>query len=55
MKEEKDSQQATPQEAMEYPGVALNTADNDAVSEKLEKQSTKELNNNPRNTDMDDM
>lgn len=55
MKDEKDPKKATAQEAMEYPGVALDTADGNEVTEKLEKQSTKELNNNPRNTDMDNM
>lgn len=36
----------------EYPGVAVNKADNDKDDECLQKQSTKQLNNNPRNHDM---
>ena len=35
----------------EYPGAAIDKADNDRVSEKLVKESVKELNNNPRNSD----
>lgn len=49
--DKKDSK-ATPQQAMEYPGVALNDADNNKDTECLQKQSTKELNNNPRNNDL---
>ncbi len=43
---------ATPEQAMEYPGVALNDADNNKDTECLQKQSTKDLNNNPRNNDL---
>ena len=43
---------ATPEEALEYPGVAVNEADNDKNTPKLHKQATCELNNNPRNDDM---
>lgn len=42
---------ATDEQAMEYPGVAINKSDNDKVSEKLEKERTETLNNNPRNND----
>lgn len=37
--------------ALDYPGVAQNIADNDKVTPGLEKQSVKELNNNPRSTE----
>lgn len=33
-----------------YPGAAIDAADGDQVTEKLEKQYTCELNNNPRNS-----
>lgn len=36
----------------EYPGAAIDAADNDRVTKRLEKQETKTLNNNPRNDDM---
>lgn len=32
-----------------YPGAAIDAADNDKENRCLEKQYTKELNNNPRN------
>lgn len=35
----------------DLPGAAINAADNDKTSRKLEKENVKELNNNPRNTD----
>lgn len=35
----------------DYPGAAVNEADRDKVSEKLVDERTKDLNNNPRNTD----
>ncbi|MDE5687624.1 MAG: hypothetical protein K2I18_03240 [Paramuribaculum sp.] len=50
--ETKEENKATGKEAMEYPGVAINKADNDKNNECLQKQSTKELNNNPRNDEM---
>lgn len=37
----------------EYPGVAVNQADDNKVNRELEKERTKVENNNPRNTDMD--
>lgn len=45
------SKKATVEQAMEYPGVAENKADNDKVSVELEKERTETLNNNPRNED----
>ena len=51
MDTEKDKK-ATPEQAMEYPGVALNEADKNKDTECLQKQSTKDLNNNPRNHDL---
>jgi hypothetical protein len=35
----------------EYPGVAINQADDNKVSKNLVKERTETLNNNPRNTD----
>ena len=35
----------------DLPGAAINKADNNKVSEKLEKERTCTLNNNPRNND----
>ncbi len=37
--------------ALDYPGVATDIADGDVTTPEMVKQSTKELNNNPRNTD----
>ncbi|WP_303427448.1 hypothetical protein [uncultured Duncaniella sp.] len=51
-KDKKETNKATVSESLEYPGVALNQSDKNKVTEELEKQSTKELNNNPRNNDM---
>ncbi len=34
-----------------YPGVAVNRADNNKDTEKLQKERTCTLNNNPRNDD----
>lgn len=36
-----------------YPGAAVDSADNDKANECLEKQDTRILNNNPRNSDME--
>ena len=49
---DKKISKATPQQAMEYPGVALKEADNNKDTECLQKHSTKDLNNNPRNNDL---
>ena len=38
----------------QYPGAAVNAADKNKVSEKLEKERTCTLNNNPRNTEIGD-
>ena len=40
------------QAAREYPGAAVNMADQEKDTIKLEKERTCTLNNNPRNTDM---
>lgn len=32
-----------------YPGAAIDAADGDKVTDCLQKQATRELNNNPRN------
>lgn len=36
-----------------YPGVETNKADDNKVDSKLVREETKELNNNPRNNDID--
>lgn len=38
--------------ARKYSGVAIDVADSEKTSVKLEKERTKTLNNNPRNDDM---
>lgn len=43
--------EADKKSALDFPGVAQNIADSDKATPALEKQSVKELNNNPRNTD----
>lgn len=35
----------------EYPGVAIDRADDEKVSKKLVKERTETINNNPRNSD----
>lgn len=37
-----------------YPGVGVDQADHDKTTPRLVKQETKELNNNPRNNDIDE-
>lgn len=46
--DEKDLRNSA-EEVDEYPGVAINIADNDKVTDTLVKERTKTLNNNPRN------
>lgn len=41
------------EEALDYPGVAVDRADNDKTDSKLVKEDVKDLNNNPRNNDID--
>ncbi len=36
----------------EFPGAAINEADDNKVDKKLIKERTKTINNNPRNDDM---
>lgn len=36
-----------------YPGAGTDKADNNKVTPKLVKEETKDLNNNPRNNDID--
>lgn len=43
------------QEVDNLPGVATDVADDEKASAKAEKQATCQMNNNPRNTDMDNM
>lgn len=38
-------------ETEKYPGVAVDVADDDKVTEKAVKQDVKKLGNNPRNND----
>ncbi len=40
--------------ANEYPGVDVNNGDDNKVDKKLVKQEIRELNNNPRNNDLDE-
>ncbi|MBD5238892.1 MAG: hypothetical protein HDS64_03855 [Bacteroidales bacterium] len=37
------------QDEQRYPGASIDASDNDQVNACLEKQYTKDLNNNPRN------
>lgn len=46
-KHKKPSKEAT--QAIKYPGVAEDIADEEKVDKRLVKQATKELNNNPQN------
>lgn len=41
--------------AEDYPGAAINVADSQKSDPALVKERTKTLNNNPRNTDDEDM
>lgn len=43
-----------PKPANEYPGVDVNKGDDNKVDKKLVKQEIRELNNNPRNNDLDE-
>ncbi len=47
MKTEKETKKA----ADIYPGADINVADNEKVTERLERERTKTLNNNPRDND----
>ncbi len=53
---DKDKKQKTSEEkiqdALQYPGVAVNDADHNDVDGALERERTRTLNNNPRNSDM---
>lgn len=40
--------------ADKYPGVEINKADNGKTTERLEKERTETLNNNPRDNDIDE-
>lgn len=48
MKSTKSTKDATANE-QKYPGAAIDKADGGNVTPELEKQYTRELNNNPRN------
>lgn len=41
------------EEALDYPGVATNRADHDKTDKSLVKEDVKDLNNNPRNNEID--
>lgn len=47
-----DNKQKKTENEQRYPGAAVDAAQDDKVTEKMEKQYTRELNNNPRNSDM---
>lgn len=40
-------------DALDFPGVATNRADDNKTTPCMVKEDVKELNNNPRNTDAD--
>ena len=48
----KNKAEETVKDAGRYPGVAVNSADNNKTERTLEKERTATLNNNPRNTDL---
>lgn len=50
---EKEHDMTAAEAQQKYPGVETDNADNDKVDPKLVKEETKELNNNPRNNDID--
>lgn len=50
--EKKDKNVANANGEEQYRGVDINKADDNKVNPELVKQDTKELNNNPRNSDM---
>ncbi len=53
--DKKNAQKPGVKPAEEYRGVDVNVSDNDKVTPEMVKKDIKELNNNPRNDDMDDM
>lgn len=40
-------------DALDYPGIATDRSDNDKTNDCLVKEDVRELNNNPRNGDME--
>lgn len=46
---EKERKQQRDDAEQQYPGVAVNKADDGEVDQKLVRERTKTLNNNPRN------
>lgn len=48
----RDTMDKKSEEMLEYPGMATNAADDEKVNPELVKQDVKELNNNPRDTDV---
>lgn len=53
--DKKNTPKADVKPAEEYRGVDVNQSDDNKVTPEMVKKDVKELNNNPRNTDMDDM
>lgn len=53
--DKKNAQKPGVKPAEEYRGVDVNVSDNDKVTPEMVKKDVKELNNNPRNDDMDDI
>lgn len=47
----KDNKNIEDTSAIEFPGVAINDADDDKVSKKLVEERTCVINNNPRNSE----
>lgn len=52
-KRQEHTEQQSVKDALDYPGVATDRADDDKTTPCMVKEDVKELNNNPRNNDMD--
>lgn len=53
--DKKNAPKTAVKSADEYRGVDVDVSDDNKVTPKMVKDETRELNNNPRNSDMDDM
>ncbi len=51
---EKKHDYTSAQAEQQFPGADVNKADKDKVSEKMVRDETRDLNNNPRNNDFDE-
>ncbi|MCM1050795.1 MAG: hypothetical protein NC349_02430 [Paenibacillus sp.] len=50
---EKKQNISTNEAEKKFPGVEVDKCDNEKVTPKMVKEETKDLNNNPRNNDID--